>query len=29
MTDNGSAYRSKLFATAIEQVQARHIRIRP
>lgn len=29
MTDNGSAYRSKLFATAVQQAQARHIRTRP
>jgi transposase InsO family protein len=29
MTDNGSAYRSKLFATALQQAQARHIRTRP
>ncbi len=29
MTDNGSAYRSKLFATALRQNAARHIRTRP
>ena len=29
MTDNGSAYRSKLFAKALAQAQARHIRTRP
>jgi len=29
MTDNGSAYRSRLFATALGQAQARHIRTRP
>ena len=29
MTDNGSAYRSKLFAQALHQAQARHIRTRP
>lgn len=29
MTDNGSAYRSKLFATALQQAKARHIRTRP
>jgi len=29
MTDNGSAYRSKLFATALRQAGARHIRTRP
>jgi transposase InsO family protein len=29
MTDNGSAYRSQLFADAIRQAQARHIRTRP
>jgi transposase InsO family protein len=29
MTDNGSAYRSKLFATALQQAGARHIRTRP
>jgi transposase InsO family protein len=29
MTDNGSAYRSKLFASAMQQAQARHIRTRP
>ena len=29
MTDNGSAYRSKLFAQAIQQAKARHIRTRP
>jgi len=29
MTDNGSAYRSKLFAAAIQQAQARHLRTRP
>ena len=29
MTDNGSAYRSKLFAAALQQAQARHIRTRP
>lgn len=29
MTDNGSAYRSKLFAAALEQAHARHIRTRP
>jgi transposase InsO family protein len=29
MTDNGSAYRSKLFANALQQAQARHIRTRP
>ena len=29
MTDNGSAYRSKLFASALQQAQARHIRTRP
>ncbi len=29
MTDNGSAYRSKLFAAALIQAKARHVRIRP
>jgi transposase InsO family protein len=29
MTDNGSAYRSKLFAQALQQASARHIRTRP
>ena len=29
MTDNGSAYRSKLFARALQQAGARHIRTRP
>ena len=29
MTDNGSAYRSELFATALRQAGARHIRTRP
>lgn len=29
MTDNGSAYRSKLFATALQQAGARHVRTRP
>ena len=29
MTDNGSAYRSKLFAKALSQAGARHIRTRP
>ena len=29
MTDNGSAYRSKLFAAALKQAHARHIRTRP
>ena len=29
MTDNGSAYRSKLFAAALQQAQVRHIRTRP
>jgi len=29
MTDNGSAYRSKLFAKALQQAGARHIRTRP
>jgi transposase InsO family protein len=29
MTDNGSAYRSKLFANALAQAQARHVRTRP
>jgi transposase InsO family protein len=29
MTDNGSAYRSKMFAKALQQAQARHIRTRP
>jgi len=29
MTDNGSAYRSKLFAAALQQADARHIRTRP
>jgi transposase InsO family protein len=29
MTDNGSAYRSKLFAQALRQAKARHIRTRP
>jgi transposase InsO family protein len=29
MTDNGSAYRSKLFASALQQAQARHVRTRP
>jgi len=29
MTDNGSAYRSKLFAKALRQAGARHIRTRP
>lgn len=29
MTDNGSAYRSKLFASALQQANARHVRTRP
>ncbi|MBP7702240.1 MAG: transposase family protein [Phenylobacterium sp.] len=29
MTDNGSAYRSKLFASALRRAGARHIRTRP
>ena len=29
MTDNGSAYRSKLFANALAQAAARHVRTRP
>jgi transposase InsO family protein len=29
MTDNGSAYRSKLFASALRQAGARHVRTRP
>src|SRR6202012_4012795 len=29
MTDNGSAYPSKLFAKALAQAQARHVRTRP
>jgi transposase InsO family protein len=29
MTDNGSAYRSKLFASALQHAQARHVRTRP
>jgi transposase InsO family protein len=29
MTDNGSAYRSKLFALALRTAQARHLRTRP
>lgn len=29
MTDNGSAYRSKLFATALARAGARHVRTRP
>jgi transposase InsO family protein len=29
MTDNGSAYRSKLFAQALRRAGARHIRTRP
>jgi len=29
MTDNGSAYRSKLFAQALSQAAARHVRTRP
>lgn len=29
MTDNGSAYRSKLFAEALRQANARHVRTRP
>jgi transposase InsO family protein len=29
MTDNGSAYRSKLFAKAMEKAAARHVRTRP
>ena len=29
MTDNGSAYRSRLFAAALQQAGARHIRTRP
>jgi transposase InsO family protein len=29
MTDNGSAYRSRLFATALKAAQARHVRTRP
>lgn len=29
MTDNGSAYRSRLFATALQQAGAKHIRTRP
>ena len=29
MTDNGSAYRSKFFATALHRAGARHIRTRP
>ena len=29
MTDNGSAYRSKLFAQALQQAGIRHVRTRP
>lgn len=29
MTDNGSAYRSKLFAKALQEAGARHVRTRP
>ena len=29
MTDNGSAYRSKLFAAALREAAARHVRTRP
>jgi len=29
MTDNGSAYRSRLFADALDQIGARHVRTRP
>ena len=29
MTDNGSAYRSKLFASALQRAGARHVRTRP
>lgn len=29
MTDNGSAYRSKRFAAALQQANARHVRTRP
>lgn len=29
MTDNGSAYRSKLFAQALQKAGARHVRTRP
>lgn len=29
MTDNGSAYRSKLFASALQQAGIRHVRTRP
>ena len=29
MTDNGSAYRSKLFARALQQAGIRHVRTRP
>jgi len=29
MTDNGSAYRSKLFASALQEAGARHVRTRP
>lgn len=29
MTDNGSAYRSKLFASILQQAGIRHIRTRP
>jgi transposase InsO family protein len=29
MTDNGSAYRSKLFASTLQQASARHVRTRP
>lgn len=29
MTDNGSAHRSKLFASALQRAQVRHIRTRP
>ncbi len=29
MTDNGSAYRSRLFAAALKQARARHIPIWP
>jgi transposase InsO family protein len=29
MTDNGSAYRSKLFRKAVDQAKARHVRTRP
>lgn len=29
MTDNGSAYRSKLFANALREAGARHVRTRP